>query len=244
MEAPPAKNILFIVVLLSTFALLVSTMPSEFVEGSNPQYRKADVPSYFEAIDVEQFANTYVITPDSDYYIENWGKTQFGHDMQFHANRPPTFSDYYLYNEHCFPFLFFYRWGAHKMEWIVHDTITTRGTTLYSDEIESDMENGTARYVVKCNHFQMNCWVGYNTSLYNSVEDAWDNNGLSLMFAIEWDEKGTGINAWNLIGLLLFFQLPNIHWTLNALIAIPLWLMIAYLIFAFVMAVIKSLPLT
>lgn len=243
MEAPPAKNLLVIVTLLSTFAILVSIMPAGFVLGSNPDYRKVDVPSYFEAIDISTYADTYVFNITDDVFYKEWGKTEFGHDMFFRAYRPPTWYEYWFANWHCHPFLFFYGWGAHKMEWINQNGIS-RGYTIHDTDISQDMTNGTAQYTVKCSHFEMMAWIGYDTAVYSSLTDAWDNDELCFMFAIDWDEKGTGMNAWNLISMLLFFQLPNIHWTINALIAIPMWLMIGYCIFAFVMAVIKSLPFT
>ena len=84
----------------------------------------------------------------------------------------------------------------------------------------------------------------YDEETYSSVEDAWNHHGLSFFIGIEFDQIATGLNAWDLIGMVLFFKMPNVHPLLNYIIAVPIWASIAWLAFALIIAVIKSLPLT
>lgn len=242
MEAPPLKHFLMVISLLGIFVSLVCTMPSELY-ASSPSYRERQIPSYFESLDLDQFSNTYVInlTDSPEYYTKKWGKTETGHHMYF-KSWAWSGQKWHLKNEHYYDFLGFVT-GNHAQEWINNNGFS-REKTLYEDEIDADFENTTASYTVQCSHFRMNAWIGYNSSLYSCIRDAWADESASVLFAIEWDQRGSGLNAWSLLGGILFFQLPEIHWTLNLLIAIPLWACFAWLAFAFILAVIKSLPLT
>jgi len=242
MEAPPLKNLIFAITFFSSFALLVAFMPSEFLEG-DPQYRYASTPDYFEAIDVQDFAQTFTQNITSSPYQDYWGLDEgFGHNFYFHAVWYPATSEGLMQNRHYFLF-----WGIghghHQMNWIGSDGYDYGGV-LTDAEAENNYEDGASEFTLQCSHVNMHTWVVYDTTSYSSIAEAWEANDLSVVFAIDFEELGTGMNAWNLIGALLFFQLPDVHPTINAFIAIPLWCLIGYCIFAFILAVIKSLPFT
>jgi len=61
------------------------------------------------------------------------------------------------------------------------------------------------------------------------------------MIGINFDQTGTGYNAWDLIGMLLFFQLPDVHWIINILLALPFWVPVAYLTFIFILRAIGAI---
>lgn len=254
MEYPPLSHFLVILVLLSTFTLLVLTIPYDFYVLAK-EYRQQDIPEYFEALDLSMYANTYVINITDDDYEEHWGPDETGHHMKFSAwTDIPGYwgfgSGHVMINEHYYKF-WIWNTGYHRQEWITKNGIS-RGLSLQDEDIDLDFNKDTdiAEYSVKCKHFEMNAWIHYDSETFSCSKDAWDNydsepfNGISILFAIDFDEMGTGMNAWNMIGMILFFQMPQVHLILNLLIAIPLWVCIAWLTFAFIIAVIKSLPFT
>jgi len=109
----------------------------------------------------------------------------------------------------------------------------TRGEYLFENEIDADKEK--LSYTIQCSHFQMKGFFGYNDTLYSSPSQAWDHHGLWILLGINFDQMSTGFNAFNLIGMLLFFQLPMVHPIINYIIAVPIWVCIIYLSFIFIL---------
>jgi len=217
---------------LAVTLLMINWIPSEFQQVGD-MGRTITAPSYFESSELINWNVTYTMSITSDSYSKHWGKSEFGHDMMFRAEKLATYN--MLWNEHGYTFLGFWT-GGHKQEWINDDGIT-RGTTLTNGEIDLDWntQNNLSSYILKCAHFYMMADVGYNTTLYSNSKDAWDNHDLHVLFGIEWSQRGTTWDAWSLMANLLFFQLPEINIFINALIAIPIWVCVGYLSFIFVL---------
>jgi len=93
-------------------------------------------------------------------------------------------------------------------------------------------------YVAKTEDFQCRAYFGFNDTKYSSPTEAWDNYELDILIGMKFDQVNTSINAWSLISMLLFFQLPEVHWIINALIAIPIWITVAYLIYVLIIKII------
>ncbi len=247
MEAPPFKGVIFAVAFLGLFGILVGSMPSGFYEGSTPQsFRPYNYPEYFEGIEVAEFATTFLMNISSGTYTNQWGVEEgYGHDFYFFGSS----IYYHMYNYHTFPFWIFYLNNEHKMDWL-NGTGYSRGDILNSAEIASDFVNETSEYTVQCKDLHMKAWVGWNTTEYGQDEaglkDAWDDGELKILWAIDMDQLGstTGMTAWNIVSMLLLFQLPNVHPVINIIIATPIWALIAVLVFQFIIAVIKALPFT
>lgn len=252
------------VTFLGAFLILAVMIPPEFIAaGEYEDYRQVTVPDYFEAIDVQSFAETWVYTMNETEGYSLWESSLLriykvpevppnnglfgGHWIDLFY-REANYSDKFICIEHLWT-----DWGfprVHHMNWLdaqgvtVTDIFPTQYYDFYGisvETIESDIENGAASYTVKCDHFQMQVFIGYNTTLYETVEDAWDHHGLNMLWGIDFDQTNTRMNVWNLIAMILFFQMPNIHWAINALIALPLWTCIAYLTFVFIS---KLIPFT
>jgi len=113
-----------------------------------------------------------------------------------------------------------------------------RETYLDITEIDEDWDTeiDASEYTVSCSHFTMKSWISYNTTLYNSTLYAWDNDDLHILFAIDFEELGSRWDIFSLITGVLFLQLPDVHPLLNMFIAIPLWICIVWLTFAFIIA--------
>jgi hypothetical protein len=82
---------------------------------------------------------------------------------------------------------------------------------------------------------------GYNTTSYDNCTQAYENDALGIWLGINFDQVNTQYNAWNLISMILFFQMPDVHPLINVIIAIPIWVTIAYLVFTLITKLIPFL---
>jgi len=228
---------------LGVFALLIGTIPAGFLVDT-PLYREHEATEYFEAIDIQYFAETWEYTLNATggtdagagwYFIDiDIGNRDF--DMWYKkASNPPL----KLYFVHRYTWLIFP--VSHKMKWITYNA-TSRGDELEVTEMELDTAD--LRYTTECSHFSVKTFFAYNETTYSNVTDAWNGSELNMLVGINFDEVQTGMNAWNLIAMILFLQMPDVHPLLNAFIALPIWVCIAWLTASFIIAFLKSLPLT
>ncbi len=142
----------------------------------------------------------------------------------------------------------------HAMTWSNPDTglEVSQGTTdpyITSDIVDTYAQRfsdqNITEFLVDCQHVELRAWIAYNRTTYDNCSHAWDNDALTVLWGIEWDEIGTGLNAWNLVTALLFFQLPpGVPHPLNFIIALPIWIIEAVLIAQLVLAFISVLPFT
>lgn len=225
---------------LAVSLLLISWIPPEFYEAGD-MGRTITPPSYFDSSNLIQWNTTYVMNITSNDFYDSWGKEEFGHHMSFHAWKP-TIGAYRMANIHYF-FFWFFPHGHHKMEWISAEGIN-RNSDLYENEIQEDWDNEKklASYTVKCTHFYCRADIAYNTSLYESVHDAWASHDLHVIWGIEWNQMGTTYDAWSLISSILFFRpIEEIPDTISALIAIPVYIASAYIAFILVLRAIGAI---
>ncbi|MDH7607708.1 MAG: hypothetical protein QHH12_08165 [Candidatus Bathyarchaeota archaeon] len=222
---------------LSCLFLLIAFMPQEFFVTAGEE-RKVEVPKYFESSDLTHWNFTYVMNITFDPYgdFEHfWGKREFGHDMLFRANKHIDL----IWNDHGYTFLGIWT-GGHKQDWI-NNVGVNRGDTLSISEIEADWnhEENLARYTVRCQHFYMRADFAYPAQ-YSSVSEAFEAEDLHVMFGINWDQRGTSWDAWSLVAAILFFRMPEINPYINAIIAIPIWIAVAYISFILVLRAIGA----
>lgn len=107
-----------------------------------------------------------------------------------------------------------------------------RGQVLNMTEIETDATDGTIRYDLEyiSNGNTAGGFVVYwNTTEYSDPEDAWDNDVLYLLHGVGIESTAT-TNIGALIVSLLLLQLPDVPLLVNALIAVPIWAGVVYII--------------
>jgi len=91
----------------------------------------------------------------------------------------------------------------------------------------------------------------YNTKTFiapndtvRTISESWDDGNMSFTVGFTYDWNQTNINAFDLLGQILFFQAPTLGVTgivgtvLNAMIALPLWIMISIIALKLIQSVI------
>lgn len=250
-DAPPAKNFIVVITFLAIWSILLATMPAELVDGSGT-YRTPTIPENYWSLDsIEDIATSTTInmSDGGGYFQDDWGIDEgFGHNFLLKGN--VVSGQVKIENQHYFLWVFDIPYGHHSMSWISKVTGEKYDDYLTQDEfdevsaLDSETNMTYAAFTIQCEHVTLHNVVSYNQSLYNNATEAFENDSLYLEFGIEWDELGTGLNAWNLLTSILFFQSPDIHPYINALIAAPLWAAIAYLGYLLAMVAISVLPFT
>jgi len=245
------RGLIVILTFLGSFVLLLSLMPAEFY--SIGDYRAVTVPEQFESIDVYSFAETDTIrlneTEGEDAGGEYW-RVQ----LKNAGSEPLGNRDLWLYyKKNDSGFLNMYV-NHYWKEWVIFTFFeklnfyhkgTDHGLYLDTSMMESYREapnNDTANFeLVSPRHsFQYYWSVGFNSTSYNNFTHAWRNQDLYIFVGVDFDDVNTSYNAWQLVGMLLFFQLPEMNPVINGLMAIPLWVGIVYLIYVLI---IKVIPL-
>lgn len=237
------RGLVTVVSFLSLFAVLTVMIPPQFFAESY-EGRELSVPEYFEGIDFQYFAETwnYQMNETGGYSVLEMyhvdigdAGTIGGHKVQLvysEANR--THHDIRVTH-------IYYQWvifpADHDMEFLFQGA--SRGTTLTATELNSDIGNGQATYSVQCEHVLLRMSFGYNTTTYDDVTTAWNHHDVYVFVGIDFDQVNTTLNAWSIIGMILFFQMPDVHVAINMVIAIPLWICIAYLAYVLIL---KAIP--
>lgn len=238
MASGEIKVFITVVTFLGVFALLVSMIPGQFAVQSKT-YRQVSVPEYFEAIDIQSFVETKNLTvPAYDEY--GLDCSVGGWELRIYPYYSPLMNMYDLVLRHIDRWWIF-AYGWHSLRWRSKAKGIDLGYTLDKDELLEyyDSERKVAEFIASCEHTTVYVAFAYNTTKYDNIVDAWANNELWMLIGIGFDQINTSTNAWNVIGKLLFFQAPDIHPAINALIAIPLWAAIAVTIYILVL---KAIP--
>jgi len=236
------RGIITVIAFLACFILLIGLIPAQFLVADY-EGRDVHVPEEFDSIDLESYATTwshtmnetgeggYARIPDIDlagHVCALWYKQ---------ANATPL---HIRWVHQIYEWIFFP--AFHPMEWLFNGI--HRGDSdhwLYASELDADYVTGDPiEYTVMCSHFTAHVFFGFNETLYDSPTEAWNGGGLNILVGLEFDQVSTSLNAWSLISMLLFFQLPEVNWVINALLNAPIWACIAYLSFILILRAIGA----
>lgn len=234
------RGLVLCVTFLSTFILICGIMPPELIFGEQQNERNIYVPEHFESVDLEYISETKNTTvQDASPFTDTIG----GWDIRVLSFKYPgvTVSDYLFLHHYAKRWIFSFNF--HPMRWYdssgIEISVSDRGDRLDIDALDG-YEYGH-KYSAECDHFKMSVYFGYNTTAFDSHVAAFRNGSLSILFALGFDERNTARNAWGLIGMVLFWQMPKIHPAINILISIPIWVTIGYLIYVLIA---KIVPLS
>lgn len=233
------RGLVFVVCFLAISGFLATMIYGYY--GSTYSQREVTVPEYFESVDVQSFAFTHNFTI-------NFGGAQFfshsfpmaGWNVRLDAWRGNPFVPNQIKSYHFEEFWIF-SWNFHTFEWFSGEGISYGYELLYTelDTIWNNMENKnqTIRCLLKSDQTQFTVYFGWDTETYSLPSEALWNNAMQVLYCIGIDEVNTAQNIWSIIAMLLFYKIPDVHWTVDVIIKVPTWTTIAYLVFVLIMKI-------
>lgn len=226
------KPLIFVITALFFFFLLVGTFPAQISVSQNKNY-DVQTPSIYRGLNIGDYAFTTNFTlEDSTFDVPQAG-------WRFYYFELGGSYWYIGYDTGRNKIVFGVRnyWGIFLVS-LDACTFKTeggenRGTTLEYTEMNKDYagSEGWVKYrVYLSDNPAVACDVnlGFNTSLYSSPSEAFSSDGLKCLVGLGLEDTYSTMNAWQLIGAMLFFRAPNIHPVINAFIVVPLWAMFIY----------------
>lgn len=228
------------VTLMGTWVGLIATMPPNLISAStNVNYKKPSVPTEFSALDITKIAwydndtigpsNTgsprgpqganpvQFMLPPLSPQIEVWGYWGTGETILYFNH---VWMDWIFRNGHAIEGLDNVGYGFDKTEIVNHWDANQN-----CSEIDATCPCGTIYYI----------FIGYNQSKYQSIGHAIDNKEVIVLIGVGIEDAVAKVNAWNIIGALLIFQLPDINPLLNFFIALPFYAGMGVMIYVLIL---------
>ena len=236
------RGIITIGSFLGVLVLLMVWIPTPFLVAEYGG-RSLQTPEYFEAIALEKYAVIFNETLDGTHPYANgmfhFLSEELGGPIIHFYYRPANVTYEVMFRMTHVDMWWIFMTGEHSMNFYWQGVDV--GTYLSDTTVNLAYSQGDLSFVVSCNHVELDLMFAFNETAYSSPTEALDHYDLYMLIGVEWDQVSTSMSAWDIIGMLLFFQLPNVHWMLNAIIAIPIWLGIAYLSFIMILRAIGAI---
>jgi len=244
------RGLIVVMSFIGVYALLIALMPSQLFTAGD--IRDVEVPELFDSVDILAYAQTCTVHTNEtggkvvgNYYkveLKTAGGEDLGNrdlDLKYKLN---SSTPYNMYVNHYWKEWVIFTY-VEKLDFY-HEGIglgNYLSPAIMEQYVDSN-ENDTASFMlVSTRHkFQYYFSVGFNSTSWNNFTHAWQNKDLYIFVAVDFDNVHTSYNAWQIVGMLLFFSLPEINPIIKAMISIPIWICIAYLIYVLI---IKVIPL-
>lgn len=230
------KVFIFCITFLGVFAIFVGVGQPFFTAYERRQY---DVPEYEDYEGIYHYADltnqTLSGTQTLEFTLGGWNVRLGFHIGDYEINIG-TYSAWAVFT-----------WGYNGMDWLyVNNTIVNTGyleeQSLYTEDIDAVYaeygSSNQSKFYSENSDTLFHVFFLWNTTTYIDSADAWDNDDLHIIVAINYDDVNTSFNVWNLIGGLFFWQLPHVHIILNVILSIPLWGAVGYLVTIFILKII------
>jgi len=234
------RPVLVIMSFVSVFVVLAAMIPAQFAVSS-PNMDGVTIPTAYEAYDIVLYNSTElhinhtggavkgywgdtIDIANSKIIFQSWNTTnQYGVNAQLQAS-------YYI----------FYPTEWERMTWTINGE-EYPNVIYYSDLDTLAGEYDDLEFHVVYGSVSRTLIFHWNTTTYSNPSTALDADGMRLIIGVTWNELETKINAFTLLTQILFFSMPDIHWALNAILAIPLWIGIVYVLVAIARSLIPFL---
>lgn len=246
------KMFVFIFVFIGFSAVLISTMPTEFLSlGVEGEYQDKEARDYFDEHDITMYNITlsFNLTYDEEQQFD-FGLPE-GQKLEFWWNNLPRYGQDVFQLRHLTDSFWGWWWGWHNLavqepyrSQLKHPNYPEVG--LEKEDVTTNLfdEEYNATYCVfACDHISLKVFIlPYNESW--TLEESWDNEILKIYTTYDIDWTATGTSMWHIIFQLLAFQNPNLGipgvggTILSTGVALTLWASIALLAFAFITSVI------
>lgn len=232
------------VTLMGTWAGLIATMPPNLISAStNANYQKPSVPTQFSALDITSIAwfDNHTISPSNKadaFHTWGWGPVvKFflppGAGAQIEVwvfwgtgDATPT-----LYLKHIWV-----TWGlimGHEITGMKNQGFGWDKTEILNGW-DSNKNYSYIQGQCACGTIYF-CYMTYNQTKYQSFGQAIDAYDIEMLIGVGIKDAVAKINAWNIIGALLLFQLPDINPVLNFFIALPFYAGMGVMIYVLIL---------
>jgi len=245
--------VIFCIVTIATWGILLATIDANFlaVQSLNANYQDDK-----QAANMFEMANLTAQTYQQFYLLYGAGNSHTetfnlppGHEIEFwwYEDEIGQYTLDIIEVRHTWPgFLGIGR--SFERLWIIYP---------YSDDVfivqglrRSDLTALWGNRVANASYCE---WQrsGYSTKTFISpwnasrtIAQSWDDQNVTFTVGFIYDWNQSNINAFDLLGQILFFQAPTLGLTgvantiMNAFIAIPLWVMIAIVALKLIQSVI------
>ncbi|MCK4433971.1 hypothetical protein KAU92_00670 [Candidatus Bathyarchaeota archaeon] len=247
------KMFVFIFVFFVFSAILISTMPAEFIQlGIEASYQDKEARDFFDKHDVTMydytlcFNLTYGEPEQFDFGLPEGQQLQFWWGQFVAMDR--------LQLRHLTDNFYGWWWGRHNLE--VQEPYRSKlkypdypKLGLCKEDVVTNLydEEYNASYCeFKCDHIFVRVFVfTYDDSW--TLEESWDNHELKIITSYGIDWNSTTTNMWHIMAQLLAFQNPSLGipgvggMILSVGVGAGLWACIAILFFALITSVIPTI---
>jgi hypothetical protein len=229
--------LLIVGTLLSSFIFIGSLIPAQYVAGVVNGTR-ANVPSAFEGYKLLGWnSSSYIVIKHEDDNQSGIG----GYNIDV------TAADYaFIVNTYAYYGI--WSWDQDFFEWFQNGTQVSESTLLYGySKITLAMlqiqatANDSLTYDIRNSHTNFQVSMAWDKTTYGTnITHAYEHDNLRIMFNAAFDWVGSQINGWTLVTGLMTFSLPDVPSWIQYLIAVPVWIGLAYISFIFVLRMIGA----
>lgn len=243
------RALIVVVVFLGCMSMLITLIPPGF-QGATSNIRDYNIPEYFDVNEemAWNFSDAKTFNISLGYWTPfDWIDVVGGWKILFHAGYRVD-GTIQMWMQHL-DYWWIFSWVNDGFHWTSSASGIEYSTSSLSKIImmfESDLDavfaaDGKLRFSMECNHVKLNFWMEFNTTTYSKPSDALHDNAIKCLIGIGLDQINTSFNVFSIISMLLWFEFPDVHWTINWGIRIGLWCAIAYVSAMFIMYLIQTL---
>lgn len=229
--------------LVGIFAFLLVTIPQPLLPASERETASISYPNNWESGDLLYLTETWNMTS-----IDNTTDVNFelgGRNFNLRGSETALNGPSILLFEYWYEWLVVYT--NEPCQWMDSTNFFVDANfknALLMESLDNQSITQDERLIVRWtehSQFKMYAILSYDTGSYASWELAMDDSALGLWFGVQFDQTNTAFNAWDIIGMILFFSMPDVDPFLNAIIAVPMWLGMAYIAFILILRAIGAI---
>jgi len=218
------KSLILVVTTLSVFGLLVANMPYYIIEDYGSERQKANTPEiwrfgYFmglnatcETKQIQRYQKNFLIVGDRHIHI-SWLPSAISPDAIYLYHQYETGIGFPPFTHDITPEDKEDVWI--DLQFILDHQPTGQNFSFFTASCECPLI-----YEV---------FIGFDNETYEDFQEAWDTGILNVTICLPTHDAYLEPNAIQIVMSILFFQAPDIHPMINVLIAIPLWLCVAWI---------------
>jgi hypothetical protein len=252
-------KLVLVLCFLGIFFGVILIMPSVFMTGANPTYNNPNIPKNLRPQDLVSLK--YYLTnnltkngPSQKYDFSSQGPNfKFTVQWQFSALRP---DDHYYFDIQRENWRFWVWYSTDFMAWsgaggsnslIWSDSLGARFAPLKFFQANIENDTGISKVSAQDNAITVTVFLADSNSTRNNVTQAWNDGTLTVSIGLGVSSTEAKMSAWDIVSRLLTFQAPQIFGGgdvglfLNFMIALPIYGVIAYLIYRLILMAIPFL---